>query len=79
MEFGFPPFVYYQRLPHLAVVALHRLTFGLLDLLTLFTVVRWLLLVLLPLTVAWSLRRMRFALPAAVAAGVTSPSSRSPR
>jgi len=72
MEFGFPPFVYYQHLPHLAVVALHRVTLGLVDLLTLFNVVRWLLLVLLPLTVAWSLRRMGFATPAAVAAGAAA-------
>ncbi|HZP96506.1 MAG TPA: hypothetical protein VFC31_09255 [Candidatus Limnocylindria bacterium] len=66
MEFGFPPFVYYQHLPHLAIVALGRLTFGLIDLLVLFDLVRWILLVTLPLTVCWSLRTL--GLPAAGAA-----------
>jgi Gpi18-like mannosyltransferase len=69
MEFGFPPFVYYQHLPHLAVVALSRVTFGLVDLLTLFNIVRWLLLVLLPVSVWWSLRRIGVPAPGAVLAG----------
>ncbi len=72
MELGFAPFVYYQHLPHLAVVALHRALFGLVDLLTLFNGVRWLLLVLLPLTVWWSLRRMGAPAPAAVMAGAAA-------
>lgn len=72
MEFGFPPFVYYQHLPHLAVVALDWLTFGVVDLLTLFNVVRWLLLVLLPLTVWWSLRRLGVPGPGAALAGAAA-------
>jgi hypothetical protein len=72
MEFGFPPFVYYQHLPHLAVVGLSRLTFGVLDLLTLFNLVRWLLLVLLPLTVWWSLRKIGVGAPGAVLAGAAA-------
>ena len=72
MELGFPPFVYYQHLPHLAVVALHRALLGVVDLLTLFNVVRWLLLVTLPLTVWWSLRRMGASAPAAVLAGAAA-------
>lgn len=66
MELGFPPFLYYQHLPHLVVVALARVTFGLVDLLTLFNIVRYVLLVTLPLTVWWSLRTL--GMPAAGAA-----------
>ena len=72
MELGFAPFVYYQHLPHLAVVALHRALFGLVDILTLFNGVRWLRLVTLPLTVWWSLRRMGAPAPAAVVAGAAA-------
>jgi len=72
MEFGFPPFIYYQHLPHLAVVALARATFGLVDLLTLFNLVRWLLLVTLPLTVWWSLRRFGVPTAGAALAGAAS-------
>lgn len=72
MEFGFPPFVYYQHLPSLAVVALGRVTFGLVDLLVLFNLVRWVLMVTLPLTVWWSLRRLGVPAPGAVLAGAAS-------
>ena len=72
MEFGFPPFVYYQHLPHLAVVALGRVTFGLVDLLTLFNLVRWMLLVTLPLTVWWSVRKLGVPAAGAVFAGAAS-------
>jgi hypothetical protein len=72
MELGFAPFVYYQHLPHLAVVVLHRALLGLVDLLTLFNGVRWLLLVTLPLTVWWSVRRMGAPAPAAVMAGAAA-------
>jgi hypothetical protein len=72
MELGFAPFVYYQHLPHLAVVVLHRALFGFVDLLTLFNGVRWLLLVTLPLTVWWSVRRMGAPAPAAVMAGAAA-------
>jgi hypothetical protein len=58
LELGFPQFLYYQHLPHLVVVALGRLTFGLISLRTLFDLVRFVLLVGFPLTVFWSMRRM---------------------
>jgi hypothetical protein len=72
MEFGFAPFVYYQHLPHLAVVALHRTVFFWLDLLTLFNLVRWLLLVTLPLTVWWSLRKLGVPAAGAAVAGAAA-------
>ena len=68
LELGFPQFLYYQNLPHLAVVALDRVLLGSLDLLTVFNLVRFLLLVGLPLTVFWSTRRMGFSLVAAAVA-----------
>ena len=61
LELGFPQFLYYQNLPHLAVVALGKLTFGLIPLRTLFDLVRYLLLVGFPLTVFWSMRRLGFS------------------
>jgi uncharacterized membrane protein len=61
LELGFPQFFYYQHLPHLAVVALHRLLLKRVSLLTLFNLVRYLLMVLLPVTVWWSMRRMEFS------------------
>ncbi|HEY6419473.1 MAG TPA: hypothetical protein VIX59_10745 [Candidatus Binataceae bacterium] len=65
---GFPQFLYYQHVPHLAVVALHRLLFKQVDLLRLFNLVRYLLLVLFPLTVYWSARKMDFSVGAAAVA-----------
>lgn len=65
MELGFPEFLYYQHLPHLAVVALHRVLLGLPDERTLFDLVRYVLLVAFPLTVFWSMRQMRFGVVAA--------------
>lgn len=73
MELGFPEFFYYQHLPHLVVVALGRLTFGLVDLFTLFNLVRFLLLVTFPLTVFWSMRVMGFRPMAAAFGGAASP------
>jgi hypothetical protein len=61
VELGFPQFLYYQNLPHLVVVVLGRLTFGLIPLRTLFDLVRYLLLVGFPLTVFWSMRRLGFS------------------
>jgi hypothetical protein len=73
IDLGFPEFFYYQHLPHLAVVALHRALFGTVDLFTLFNIVRWVLLVSLPLTVFWSMRRMGFSdVAAAVGAAASS-------
>ena len=71
MDEGFPEFLYYQDLPHLAVVALHRILLGLPDIVTLFNVVRYLLLIGFPLTVFWSMRRMDFS-PVAAAVGAAS-------
>ena len=61
LELGFPQFLYYQNLPHILVVALGRLTFGLVSLRLLFDVVRYVLLVGFPLTVFWSMRRLGFS------------------
>ena len=65
MDEGFPQFLYYQNLPHLSVVALHRLLGGTVDIFTVFNIVRYLGIVLLPLTVFWSMRRMDFDVVAA--------------
>jgi hypothetical protein len=69
---GFPQFLYYQSLPHLFVIFLHRVLFGAVDPYTLFNLVRYLLLVMFPLTVSWSLRRMDLSLPAAAFAAAAS-------
>ncbi len=73
LELGFPWFIYYQPLPALVVVVLHRALFGLVDLLTVFNAVRYLLLVGLPITVFWSLRRMGVAASGAAIAAAVSP------
>ena len=73
MDEGFPQFLYYQNLPHLSVVALHRVLLGTIDIFTVFNIVRYLGLVLLPLTVFWSMRRMDFdTVAAAVAASAST-------
>lgn len=72
LELGFASFVHYQNLAHLAVVGLHRALFGLVDLFTLFNVIRYLLLVLFPLTVLWSLRHMGFTFAQAVLGAAAS-------
>src|SRR5205809_3915996 len=61
VELGFPQFLYYQNAPHLVVVALAKMTFGLVSLRTLFDLVRYVLLVSFPLTVFWSMRRLGFS------------------
>ncbi len=71
VELSFPHFLYYQHLPHLAVVLLHRLLLKQVDLLTLFNLVRYLLMVGLPLTVYWSMRRLGFS-PVAGAVGAAA-------
>jgi hypothetical protein len=71
-ETGFPQFLYYQQLPALAVVGLQRLSFGALDLLTTFNLVRYVLLVAFPLTVFVSMRTMRFSLAACAIAAAAS-------
>ncbi len=73
LEGGFPQFLYYQNLPHLAVVAFHHLAFEQISLLTTLNLVRYLLMVLFPLTVYWSMRRMEFStIAAAVGAAFSS-------
>lgn len=66
---GFPQFLYYQHLPHLAIVLLNRLLLKRVDLLTLFNLVRYLLMVLFPLTVYLSARLMDMSIGGAAAAG----------
>jgi len=79
LEFGFPWFFYYQHLPHLAVVFLHRLLLKQVDLLTVFNLIRYLLLLAFPLTVYWSMRRLQFsAVAAAVSASGATLLSSSP-
>jgi len=73
MDEGFPQFLYYQNLPHLSVVALHRILLGTIDIFTVFNLVRYLGLVLFPLTVFWSMRRMEFdTVAAAVGASAST-------
>lgn len=72
LDQGFPEFLYYQNLPHLAVVALHRMLLGLVDIAILFHLVRYLLLVLFSVTVFWSLRRMDLPPPAAAVAAAAA-------
>jgi hypothetical protein len=72
LELGFPQFFYYQHLPHLVVVSLHRLLFERVSLLTLFNLVRYLLMVLFPLTVYLSLRLMEFSAIGAATGAVFS-------
>lgn len=67
LGYGFPQFHYYQHLPHLVVVLIHRILLKQLDLLTVFNLVRYLLLVGFPITVYWSMRTMEFS-PAGSAA-----------
>jgi hypothetical protein len=58
-------FAYYQHLPALAALGLNRASFGEVDLLTSMNVIRYVLLVLFPLTVFLSMRWMRFPVAAA--------------
>jgi hypothetical protein len=71
-ELGFPQFFYYQHLPALVVVGLQRLSFGALDLLTTFNLVRYVLLVGFPITVFVSMRMMRFSIAACAIAAAAS-------
>lgn len=73
MELGFPEFFYYQHLPHLAVMALHKLLLGLPDPYLLFNAVRYALLVAFPFTVFWSMRRMGFTPIASAFGAAASP------
>ncbi|TMC78200.1 MAG: hypothetical protein E6J09_05205 [Chloroflexi bacterium] len=73
VELGFPLLVYYQPLPAIAVVLLHRALLGTVDLITVFNLVRYLLLIGLPLTVFWSLRHMGLSAAGAAVAAAASP------
>ena len=73
MEHGFPEFLYYQHLPHLAVMALHKLVLGLPDPYLFFNAVRYALLLAFPFTVYWSMRRMGFTAVAAGFGAAVSP------
>jgi membrane protein YfhO len=68
LELGFPEFFYYQNLPHLIIVGLYRLLLKQISLIRLLNLVRYLLMVTIPLTVYWSMRRMEFS-PIAAATG----------
>ncbi len=72
LDFGFPQMLYYQHLPHLAVVFLHRLLLKQVDLLTLFNLIRYLLLVGFPLTVYWSMRQLGFSVVAGTVAAASA-------
>lgn len=72
LEFGFPQFLYYQHLPHLFVVGVHRALGGSVDLLSIFHALRWLLLVTFPLTVYWSARRLGWTMREAAVAGAAA-------
>ena len=72
LDLGFPQFLYYQNLPHIAVVFVHRLLLQSVPLETIFNVTRYLLLVLFPVTVFWSMRRLHFAVPAAACSAMVS-------
>ena len=72
LELGFPQSLYYQNLPHLAVVAAGRGLLGTVDLFTLFNLSRYVLLVGFPLVVFWSMRRMGFSLVAAAVAAAAA-------
>ena len=72
LDLGFPQMFYYQHLPHLTVVFLHRLLLKQVDLLTLFNLIRYLLLVGFPLTVYWAMRRMEFSVVAAAVAAAAA-------
>lgn len=72
LDLGFPQFLYYQHLPHLLIGLVHRLLFGAVPVDTLFNAARVLLLVTMPLTVYWSLRRLGYARAGATLAAAAS-------
>ena len=73
LELGFPQFLYYQNLPHLAVVGLYRLLLQQVSLIRLLNLVRYLLMVAFPLTVYWSMRRMEFSTVASATGAAVAP------
>jgi hypothetical protein len=73
LELGFPEFFYYQHVPYLAVAILYRLLLKQVSLLSLFNLIRYLLLVFMPLTVWWSMRTMGFTPIASAVGAAFSP------
>ncbi len=73
LDLGAPRFLMYQNVPHLAVILLDRALLRMVSLLTLFNVVRYALLIGLPLTVYWSMRRMGFSTVASAFAAAAAP------
>jgi Bacterial membrane protein YfhO/6-pyruvoyl-tetrahydropterin synthase related domain len=66
---GYPVFHHYQHIPHLIIVAIYNIFYGQIPLFLIFRFFTYILLVLYPLVLYFSLRRMRFsALIAAFAA-----------
>lgn len=72
LDLGFPQFLYYQHLPHLLLALVHRATFGLLSVDAIFHGFRYLLLVGMPLTVLWSMRRMGYSVLASALGAAAS-------
>jgi hypothetical protein len=72
LELGFPEAFYYQHVPYITVAILYRMLLKQVDLLTLFNLIRYLLLVFLPLTVWWSMRTMGFTPTASAVGGAFS-------
>jgi uncharacterized membrane protein len=73
IELGFPQFLYYQHLPALTVVALHRALLKRVELLTIFNLIRYLLMVGFPFTIYWSMRVMDFSPITAIVAAAAAP------
>ncbi|HET8568874.1 MAG TPA: 6-pyruvoyl-tetrahydropterin synthase-related protein [Candidatus Limnocylindria bacterium] len=69
---GFPEFLYYQNLPHVGAAAVARLTQGALDAYAALALVRYALLVSLPLTVFWSLRTVGASAPGSALAAAAA-------
>jgi len=60
MGMGFPLFLYYQHLPHIAIALVHVLILGVFPLADMLHWTTYLLLSLFPLSIYWSLRRFGF-------------------
>ncbi|HET9887279.1 MAG TPA: hypothetical protein VFR10_07165 [bacterium] len=69
---GYPVFHYYQNLPHLAVLAMSKLTLGNLSLLHSFRLLEWLAIGTLPIPVFLALREFGFPISGAACAAVLS-------
>ncbi len=72
MDLGAPRFLFYQNLPAVFVIALDRVTLGRVGLLNLLNITRYVLMLGLPLTVFWAMRRLEFSRIAAAGAAAAS-------